>query len=90
MARKTTRKNTRKIVRKNPVPAKAGSAAETSPRRRGSVVPAKYRQRYEDGSSGDDLALRLGTGKTCWHRRCYPTVSKRSRYKSTFPWAVGY
>ena len=64
MARKTTRKNTRKIVRKS-APAKAGAAAETSPRRRGSVVPAKYRERYEDGSSGDDLALRLKT-RTQW------------------------
>ncbi len=57
MMRKTTTVRTKPKTRK----PKTGPKAKRADTATGSVVPAKYRERYAEhgGSSGDDLAVRL-------------------------------
>ena len=40
-------------------PRQPARSSRPAPRLRPLVVPTKYRERYEDGSCGDDLALKL-------------------------------
>jgi hypothetical protein len=39
--------------------ARRRKSRRSSPAATGCVVPAKYRDQYEDGSCGDDLAVKL-------------------------------